>query len=85
MSAGLSALVIGLTVATTSLLYYLFTSQNRRKFVRVCKISKLLIYPVKALKGIEVNRLQITDDVVKYGIFRDRLVKSQIYCFLPMI
>ena len=83
-SVTLPMLVIGLTVATTSLLYYWFNSRNNRKFVTVCKVNKLLIYPVKALKGIEVNHLQITDNVVKYGQFRDRLVKTQIYCFFTM-
>ncbi len=32
----------------------------------------MFIYPVKALKGVEVESLEITENVVKYGKFKDR-------------
>ena len=68
------ALAISLTVTVTSLLYYLFVFRKRKNFVSVCKVEKLFIYPIKGVKGVQVDRLEITGDVVKYGRFRDRSV-----------
>lgn len=67
-----SALAISLTVGITSLLFYLFVLRKKKNFVAVCRVKKLFIYPVKGVKGVEVDRLQITGDVVKYATFRDR-------------
>ena len=79
----LPTLAIGLTVVTTSLLYYWY--RKRHTFVSVCKVKKLIIYPIKALKGIEVNHLEITENVCKYGKFKDRsvyrLVIYGLICF----
>ena len=68
-----SALAVSLTVTVTSLLY-LFVFRKRENFVSVCKVEKLFIYPIKGVKGVQVDRLEITGNVVKYGKFRDRSV-----------
>ncbi|CAG2163332.1 unnamed protein product [Oppiella nova] len=47
-------------------------SLTRKHFVKVCKVKKLFIYPIKGVKGVEVNQLEITKYGVKYGSFRDR-------------
>ena len=67
------ALTVGLTVAVTSLLY-LFVFRKRKNFVSVCKVEKLFIYPIKGVKGVQVDRVEITGNVFKYGKFRDRSV-----------
>ncbi|XP_054166553.1 mitochondrial amidoxime reducing component 2-like [Oppia nitens] len=58
-------------LTTTSLLYYLYV-KNQKKFVNVCKINKLFIYPIKAAKGVEVDHLEVTKYGVKYKELRDR-------------
>ena len=67
-------LIVGLSVlTTTSLLYYVYR-KSRQNFEKVCKVKKLFIYPIKAVKGVEVDRLEITKYGVKYGVFKDRSV-----------
>ncbi|XP_054153440.1 mitochondrial amidoxime reducing component 2-like [Oppia nitens] len=65
-------LIAGLSViTTTSLLYYIYT-KTRKNFVKVCNVKQLFIYPIKAVKGVEVPHLEITKYGVKYGVFKDR-------------
>jgi len=56
-------------ISTSFLLYYLL--KRNRKYEKVAKISKLLIYPVKSLNGVEVDTLTI-DQVPNYGKYKDR-------------
>jgi hypothetical protein len=66
-------------ISSTFLIYYLI--KNRiRKYEKVAKISKLLIYPVKSLTGVEVNFLTI-DGVPNYGKYRDRLLQIMFLFF----
>ncbi|CAG2176315.1 unnamed protein product, partial [Oppiella nova] len=46
--------------------------RKRRQFMKVANVCKLIIYPIKSLPGIEVNRLEVTTNGTKYGPFRDR-------------
>ncbi|CAG2168667.1 unnamed protein product [Oppiella nova] len=64
--------IVGISVlTTTSLLYYLYR-KTRNNYVKVCNVKKLFIYPIKAVKGVQVNQLEITKYGVKYGPFTDR-------------
>ncbi len=57
-------------ILSTFSIYYLFRRRSR-KYERVAKISKLSIYPVKSLNGVEVDHL-IIKEVCHYGKYRDR-------------
>ncbi len=67
-------------ISSTFLICYLI-KKRIRKYERVAKISKLLIYPVKSLTGVEVNSLNI-DGVPNYGKYRDRLLQIIFLYFL---
>ncbi len=67
-------------ILSTFSMYYLFRRRSR-KYEKVAKISKLLIYPVKSLAGVEVNSLTI-DGVSNYGKYRDRLLQIVFLYFL---
>ncbi len=67
-------------ISSTFLIYYLIKKRTR-KYEKVAKISKLLIYPVKSLTGVEVNSLNI-NGVPNYGKYRDRLLQIIFLYFL---
>jgi len=67
-------------ISSTFLIYYLI-KKRIRKYERVAKISKILIYPVKSLAGVEINSLTI-DEVPNYGKYRDRLLQIIFLYFL---
>jgi len=67
-----NTLLVTLTVVTSTVLYYWIRTKTKNNFVNLTKVKKLFIYPVKALKGVEVDSLEITENVVKYGKFKDR-------------
>lgn len=65
------ALLATAAAATAFSSYFLF----RRLYHRQKKeegILKLIIYPIKSLAGIEVDRLQVTRTGMVYGAFHDR-------------
>jgi hypothetical protein len=59
-------------ILSTFSIYYLFRRRSR-KYERVAKVSKLSIYPVKSLNGVEVDSLTIKE-VCHYGKYRDRSI-----------
>lgn len=61
-----------ITLISGTLFYFWQRKKYKLNFVPNGKVKKLLIYPVKALRGVEVESLEITNNVVKYGHFRDR-------------
>ena len=47
--------------------------KRRRIYIKTtAKITKLIIYPVKSLQGVEVDELEVTRSGVRYGEFKDR-------------
>ncbi|CAG2166741.1 unnamed protein product [Oppiella nova] len=51
--------------------------RKRREFMKVANVCKLIIYPIKSLPGIEVNRLEVTSTGTRYGPFRDRMITQR--------
>lgn len=66
------ALVSTVTIVSTSLIYLWLKNKNKVSYVPVSKVKKLFIYPIKALSGVEVDHLEITHTVSKYGKYDDR-------------
>lgn len=67
--------VILTTLFSTALLAYYFIKRNysyAKDYVKVGKVRKLVIHPIKSCKGVEVDQVTITGTGVKYGLFRDR-------------
>ena len=62
-AASLLTLVVG---------YIGYAALTAKKYVRRSKITKLLIYPIKSLPGVEVDHLEITSSYCRYKNFRDR-------------
>ena len=62
-AASLLTLVVG---------YIGYAALTAKKYVRRSKITKLLIYPIKSLPGVEVDHLDIRLSTCKYKNFRDR-------------
>lgn len=62
-------------VATTALASLLAAGTLYKYFRtnRIVCVKKLVIYPVKSLRGIEVDELEITSTGSMYGIFHDRM------------
>lgn len=68
--ANKTLVISGLSIITTSVLIY-YLVRRRRQYQKVAKISKLLIYPVKSMNGVEVNSLTI-NKVSSHGKYKDR-------------
>lgn len=67
--------VILTTLLSTALVAYYFFKRNysyAKDYVKVGKVHRLVIHPIKSCKGIEVDRVNTTSTGVKYGVFRDR-------------
>lgn len=63
------------TLFSSALLVYYFIKKSfayAKEYVKVGKIRKLVIHPIKSCKGVEVDQVTITSTGVKYGPFRDR-------------
>lgn len=61
-------------ISTALFAYYMIKKRYSyaKKYVRVGKVRKLVVHPIKSCKGVEVDRVTITNTGVKYGQFRDR-------------
>ena len=68
----ISTAVVCVLTAISGGIIYMIRSNRSRKYVKVAKVFKLIIYPVKSLPGIEVNEVDITKSGIKFGPFRDR-------------
>lgn len=67
--------VILTTLLSTALVAYYFIRRNfsyAKDYVKVGKVRRLVVHPIKSCKGVEVDQLTITRTGVKYGAFRDR-------------
>lgn len=51
---------------------YLLYRRRLRKFVKVARVEKIIIYPVKSLPGIEVESAETTLAGFRRGLLRDR-------------
>lgn len=67
---------IGVTLISSSLLglFALYLKKRRKIFVKVGTISRLIIYPVKSAKGIEVAEGEAVKLGLKYKELNDRYV-----------
>lgn len=67
--------VIGFSIATIggAILYSALKKRFQRKYVKVGKVSKLLIYPVKSFSAEEVQTAKCTTSGIKVGIIHDRM------------
>lgn len=67
--------VILTTLFSTALLAYYFIKRNysyAKDYVKVGKVRKLVVHPIKSCRGVEVDQVTITKTGVKYGTFPDR-------------
>lgn len=62
------------TALTVSILSIIVWNRKRKEYVRVGKISKLLFYPVKCLKPVEVTKGICTKLGLEVDGLLDRLV-----------
>ena len=61
-----------ITVAAVSVLSLIILNQRKKNYVKVGKIGKLLFYPVKSLKAVEVTKGCCTKYGFEVGGFLDR-------------
>ncbi|KAJ6644181.1 Mitochondrial amidoxime reducing component 2 [Pseudolycoriella hygida] len=67
--------IILTTILSTAVFVYYFVKRNfgyAKEYVKVGKVSKLVVHPIKSCRGVEVDQVTITKTGVKYGTFRDR-------------
>lgn len=67
--------VIVTTLCSTALVAYYLFKRNfsyAKDYVKVGKVQKLVVHPIKSCKGVEVDYVTVTKTGVKYGLFRDR-------------
>ncbi|XP_037035034.1 mitochondrial amidoxime reducing component 2-like [Bradysia coprophila] len=67
--------VILTTLCSTAIVAYYFFKKNfsyAKDYVKVGKVKKLVIHPIKSCKGVEVDQVTVTKTGVKHGLFRDR-------------
>jgi hypothetical protein len=57
-----------------ALVYVINVNKKKRQYIPVAKVLKIIIYPIKSLAGIEIDRAIVTKSGLKFGPFRDRLV-----------
>ncbi len=72
-TGGVSAIVT--TLFSTALLAYYFITRNfsyAKDYVKVGRVQKLVVHPIKSCKGVEVDQITVTKTGVKHGQFRDR-------------
>ena len=67
-----SAVVGASLIVLASTIIYFWHRNKRIKYVDVTKVRKLVIYPIKSLRGVEVDQLEVTKNVLKYGNYLDR-------------
>ena len=67
-----SSAIICIVTAITGGMIYKILSNKKRNYVKVAKVLKLFIYPVKSLAAVEVSELEVTKSGVKFGPFKDR-------------
>lgn len=63
------------TLLSTALLAFYFIKRNysyAKDYVKVGKVKKLVVHPIKSCKGVEVDQVTVTKTGVKYGLFGDR-------------
>ncbi|KAI1289230.1 Mitochondrial amidoxime-reducing component 1 [Halotydeus destructor] len=74
MAAGQSntGLIFGLGVILASLVFVVTFKKRKVYQSNVGRVSKLIIYPVKSMPGIEVDKVEMTSSGAKYGEWRDR-------------
>lgn len=75
LAHGSNVPVILTTLLSTALLAYYFIKRNfsyAKDYVKVGKVRKLVVHPIKSCKGVEVDQVTVTSTGVKYGLFRDR-------------
>lgn len=67
--------VIVTTLCSTAIVAYYFFKKNfsyAKDYVKVGKVKKLVVHPIKSCRGIEVDQVTVTKTGVQYGLFRDR-------------
>ncbi|KAI1289799.1 Mitochondrial amidoxime-reducing component 1 [Halotydeus destructor] len=67
-----TGLILGLGVILASVVIVLTFKKRKVYKANVGRVSKLIVYPVKSMPGIEVNNLEMTSSGVKYGDWHDR-------------
>lgn len=55
---------------TSSLIYWKFL---KKKYVRVGRVDRLYIYPIKGCQGIEIDAIEVTKYGLKYRNIKDRM------------
>lgn len=68
-------IVLTTTLVSTAFLAYYFIKRSfsyAKDYVKVGKVGKLVVYPIKSCKGVEVDQVLVTNTGVQYGKFRDR-------------
>jgi hypothetical protein len=61
-----------LILLASTIIYLWYKNKKRINYVEVTKVKKLVIYPIKSLGGVDVDQLEVTDNVLKYGNYLDR-------------
>ena len=67
-----SCLLVGGTSSALLLLAWLYASSRRGVKVRVGRLSKLLIYPLKSARSVSVGLAECRHMGLKHGELRDR-------------
>jgi hypothetical protein len=57
-----------------AIVYVINVNKKKREYIPVAKVLKIIIYPIKSLAGIEIDRAVVTKCGLKFGPFKDRLV-----------
>lgn len=65
-------------IISSSLVYLWIKLKSKINYVPITTVKKLFIYPIKALSGIEVDHLEITETVAKYGKYYDRYLSQLV-------
>lgn len=63
------------TIVSTFLFAFYLIKRNysyAKDYVKVGKVEKLVVHPIKSCKGVEVDQVTITKTGVRHGSFKDR-------------
>ncbi|XP_022255823.1 mitochondrial amidoxime reducing component 2-like [Limulus polyphemus] len=74
-----SCLVAMTIVGLTTVIILTWSKCKNLKFVPVARIKKIILYPVKSLRGVELEHVECTELGLRAGSWRDRcfmIVKS---------
>lgn len=75
MSSRNLMLIFAPFAAIFGLIYYL---KLRKRTHTEVMIKNLIIYPIKSLRGVQVNQLTINKHGASYGQFRDRSLRENL-------